>query len=238
MEVKEGTVVSLAPNAVYYNEKEMPDWVRNDHWIVKSRNNDRVVLGTNVSETHTINSPVNIAFMTPVSESGAPKIKTETMHPSCQDMQGSVLPNNGTMHISERGVELIAKYEGCRLTAYKCPAGVWTIGYGHTAGVKEHDTLPSKDAAKRLLREDLEKYAAHVNQCIQKGKLTFLPTQNQFDALTSFCYNCGVGSLNKLVAGRSAAEVADKILAYNKGGGKVLQGLVKRREEERQLFLS
>ena len=67
MEVKEGTVVSLAPNAVYYNGKEMPDWVRNDHWIVKSRNNDRVVLGKNVSETHTINSPVNIAFMTPVS---------------------------------------------------------------------------------------------------------------------------------------------------------------------------
>ncbi len=238
MEVKEGTVVSLAPNAVYYNGKEMPDWVRNDHWIVKSRNNDRVVLGMNVSKSHTINSPVNIAFMTPVSESNTPQTKTETTHPLCQKLQSSVISNNGEMQISERGVELIAKYEGCRLAAYKCPAGVWTIGYGHTAGVKEHDTLPSKDAAKMLLREDLEKYAAHVNQCIQKGKLTFLPTQNQFDALTSFCYNCGVGSLNKLVAGRSAAEVADKILAYNKGGGKVLQGLVKRREEERQLFLS
>ena len=112
MEVKEGTVVSLAPNAVYYNGKEMPDWVRNDHWIVKSRNNDRVVLGKNVSETHTINSPVNIAFMTPVSESNTPQTKTETTHPLCQKLQSSVISNNGEMQISERGVELIAKYEG------------------------------------------------------------------------------------------------------------------------------
>ncbi len=238
MEVKEGTVVSLAPNAVYYNGKEMPDWVRNDHWIVKSRNNDRVVLGTNVSGTHTINSPVNIAFMTPVSENGASGEHAQIMHPLYQDMRDTPNAGTGELRISERGVELIAKYEGCRLTAYKCPAGVWTIGYGHTAGVKEHDVLPSKEAAKTLLRKDLEKYAAHVRACIQTGKLSFVPTQNQFDALTSFCYNCGAGSLAKLVTGRSAAQIADKMLAYNKGGGKVLQGLVKRREEERQLFLS
>lgn len=235
MEVKEGTVVSLAPNAVYYDGKDMPDWVRNDQWIVKSRNNDRVVLGSSVSKTHTINSPVNIAFLTPVSESADPLVKTETMH--SQDKQNTVLPDKKEMQISERGVELVAKYEGCRLTAYKCPAGVWTIGYGHTAGVTEHDVLPSKEAAKELLRTDLAKYAAHVNKCIQTGTLTFAPTQNQFDALTSFCYNCGAGNLNKLVAGRNAAEIADKIPAYNKGGGKVLAGLVKRREEERQLFL-
>lgn len=236
MEVKEGTVVSLAPNAVYYNGKEMPDWVRNDQWIVKSRNNDRVVLGTNVSATHTINSPVNIVFMTPVSENSVTPMKTQTVHPLCHDVSNNEKTNSGERQISERGVELIAKYEGCRLTAYKCPAGVWTIGYGHTAGVKEHDVLPSKEAAKLLLRKDLEKYAAHVNQCIRTGKLTFAPTQNQFDALTSFCYNCGAGSLAKLVTGRTAAQIADKMLAYNKGGGKVLAGLTKRREEERRLF--
>lgn len=142
------------------------------------------------------------------------------------------------MQISDKGVELVAKYEGCRLEAYKCPAGVWTIGYGHTAGVNQGDTLPSKEAAKELLQKDLAKYAASVNQCIQNGKLTFQPNQNQFDALTSFCYNCGAGNLQKLVAGRSAEEIAEKLLAYNKGGGKVLPGLVRRREEERALFLS
>lgn len=238
MEVKEGDIVSLASNAVYYNGKDMPDWVRNDHWIVKSRDNDRVVLGANRSGTHMINSPVNVSFLTLVSENTAPQKEAQANTPICQPVQAAASSNKEDMQISERGVELIAKYEGCRLQAYKCPAGVWTIGYGHTAGVKEHDTLPSAEAAKALLRTDLAKYAAHVNQCIQTGKLIFTPTQNQFDALTSFCYNCGAGSLKKLVEGRDAATIADKILAYNKGGGKVLAGLVKRREEERQLFLS
>lgn len=142
------------------------------------------------------------------------------------------------MHISDRGVELVAKYEGCRLEAYKCPAGVWTIGYGHTAGVKEGDTLASEVAAKSLLKEDLAKYAGYVNACVKKGVISFALNQNQFDALTSFCYNCGNGNLEKLVNGRDAATVADKLLLYNKGGGKVLPGLVRRREEERELFLA
>lgn len=144
----------------------------------------------------------------------------------------------GAMRISDRGVELVAKFEGCRLEAYKCPAGVWTIGYGHTAGVKEGDRLPTQERAKELLKEDLTKYASSVNNCVKKGLINFPLNQNQFDALTSFCYNCGAGSLQKLVSGRDAATVAEKILAYNKGGGKVLAGLVKRREAERELFLS
>ncbi|MDE5933282.1 MAG: N-acetylmuramoyl-L-alanine amidase [Lachnospiraceae bacterium] len=140
--------------------------------------------------------------------------------------------------VSDRGVELIARYEGCRLEAYLCPAGVWTIGYGHTAGVEKGQTLPSKEAAKALLKEDLKKYGDYVNDFVSKGLIRFPLSQNQFDALTSFCYNCGNGNLRKLVSDRSAAEVADKMLLYNKGGGKVLPGLVKRREEERALFLS
>lgn len=144
----------------------------------------------------------------------------------------------GSMQISDRGVELVAKFEGCKLSAYKCPAGVWTIGYGHTAGVKEGDTLPTEEKAKELLKEDLAKYAASVNSCVQKGLIKFPLNQNQFDALTSFCYNCGAGNLQKLVEDRDAATVAEKLLAYNKGGGKVLAGLTRRREEERALFLS
>lgn len=145
--------------------------------------------------------------------------------------------NQGEMSISDRGVELIAKYEGCRLAAYKCPAGVWTIGYGHTAGVKPGDALPNQQAAKNLLKQDLKKYGGYVNDCVKKGIIIFPLNQNQFDALTSFTYNCGQGNLQKLVSGRDAATVAEKLLLYNKGGGKVLAGLTKRREEERALFL-
>jgi GH24 family phage-related lysozyme (muramidase) len=114
---------------------------------------------------------------------------------------------------------------------------VWTIGYGHTAGVKAGDTLPSKEKAKALLKEDLKKYGGYVNDYAKKGVIGFSMNQNQFDALTSFCYNCGQGSLKNLVTGRDAQTVADKLLAYVKGGGKVLPGLVRRREEERALFL-
>lgn len=234
MEIKERDIVTLSPDAVYYDGGEIRGWVKEDKWIVKSVSGDRAVINENVSGTHAINSPVCVKYLTVVGQASAPAApKAPAAAPSCD------APAPGTeMQISQRGVELVAKYEGCRLEAYKCAAGVWTIGYGHTAGVKEGDTLPSKEAAQALLHEDLGKYAASVNQCIKKGILTFQPNQNQFDALTSFCYNCGAGGLQGLVKGRSMAEVAEKMLEYNKGGGKVLAGLVRRREEERALFLS
>lgn len=143
----------------------------------------------------------------------------------------------GTMSVSDVAVELVAKYEGCLLWAYKDPAGVWAIGYGHTAGVREGDTLPSEEAAKQLLKEDLKRYGEYINACVHKGLIKFQLTQNQFDALTSFCYNCGNGSLQKLVSGRDAATIAEKMLMFNKGGGKELPGLTRRRNEERELFL-
>lgn len=249
MGIKEGDIVTLSAQAVYYSGKAMPDWVKNDRWIVKSVSGDRAILGQNVSGSNDINSPVNVKYlnMTQVSQtnntaavqssqsnaatSGGQKSKPE----SAKQPQAS---SNGEMSISDRGVELIAKYEGCRLEAYKCPAGIWTIGYGHTAGVQPGQTLPSQEAAKALLKEDLKKYGGHVNNCVKNGHISFPLNQNQFDALTSFCYNCGSGTLQKLVSGRDAATVAEKLLLYNKGGGKVLPGLVKRREEERALFIS
>ncbi|MGN1148856.1 MAG: lysozyme [Lachnospiraceae bacterium] len=224
MQIKAGEIVTLDTRAVYYNGKELPGWVKNDRWIVKSVEGDKAVLGKNVSGSHEINSPVNVKYLKSTDEA----VKATT----------AATKVSGEMTVSDRGVELIAKYEGCRLEAYKCPAGVWTIGYGHTAGVVPGQTLPSKEAAKALLKEDLKKYGGYVNTCVKKGMITFPLTQNQFDALTSFCYNCGNGSLQKLVFGRDAATIADKLLAYNKGGGKVLAGLVRRREEERALFLS
>lgn len=238
MGIKVGDTVTLTADAVYYTGKAMPDWVKNDSWIVKSVSGDRAVIDKNVSGTRAICSPVNTAYLRTRAGATAANTASETAAVKQETKTTAVPQTAGNMSISERGVELVAKYEGCRLEAYKCPAGVWTIGYGHTAGVKPGDTLPSKEKAKALLREDLAKYAASVNNCVKKGLITFPLNQNQFDALTSFCYNCGAGSLQKLVSGRSAAVIADKLLLYNKGGGKVLPGLTRRREEERALFLS
>lgn len=242
MGIKEGDIVTLSAQVVYYSGKAMPDWVKNDRWIVKSVSGDRAILGQNVSGSNDINSPVNIKYLNVVqaTQSGAATTSVQAVQSSgtIASVKQSQTGSSGEMSISDRGVELIAKYEGCRLEAYKCPAGIWTIGYGHTAGVQPGQTLPSQEAAKALLKEDLKKYGGHVNSCVKNGHISFPLNQNQFDALTSFCYNCGSGTLQKLVSGRDAATVAEKLLLYNKGGGKVLPGLVKRREEERALFIS
>jgi GH24 family phage-related lysozyme (muramidase) len=237
--IRANDVVALAAGAVYYNGKAIPGWVSSDKWIVKSIQGDRAILGKNVSGTHDISSPVNVKFLicetTHTTEKSTAAPATEKKAESAKKQSSAAA--SAEMTISDAGVELIAKYEGCQLKAYKCPAGVWTIGYGHTAGVKAGDTLPSKEKAKALLKEDLKKYGGYVNDCVKKGLISFSLNQNQFDALTSFCYNCGQGSLKNLVTGRDVQTVADKLLAYVKGGGKVLPGLVRRREEERALFL-
>lgn len=135
------------------------------------------------------------------------------------------------MKISQIGIDLIKSFEGCVLTAYLCPSNVWTIGYGHTTGVYQGQTI-TKAQAEQYLKEDIVKYENYVNN-------TGLSlNQNQFDALVSFTYNCGSGNLKKLIANRSLSEIADAILLYNKSNGKTLSGLVRRREAERKLFLT
>jgi GH24 family phage-related lysozyme (muramidase) len=229
----ENDIVTLKPSAVYYSGGTIPDWVISDKWIVKSIKGDRAVLGSNVSKTHDITCPVNVKYLI-----------YETSDTTETPVSGPVTENKqqpptgvGEMEISDVGVELIAKYEGCRLEAYVCPAGKLTIGYGHTAGVKSGDTLSSEAEAKALLKTDLKEYGRHVNALVKNGKISFALNQNQFDALTSFCYNCGPKNLEALVSGRDEQTVAEVILKYSKGGGKVLPGLVRRREEERALFL-
>lgn len=135
------------------------------------------------------------------------------------------------MKISKKGLELIKKYEGCRLTAYRCPAGVWTIGYGHTAGVTPGMKI-TQAQAEQMLIEDMAKYEKKVDK--YQSKYNF--NQAQFDSLVSFAYN--VGSIDGLTKNgtRTIAQISAKIPAYNKGGGKVLPGLVKRRAEEKALF--
>lgn len=141
------------------------------------------------------------------------------------------------MKTSTKGINLIKKFEGCRLTAYKCPAGVWTIGYGHTGKVAGKAVCQgmkiTSAKATALLKEDLAVFEKAVENC---KYLTFTPNQNQFDALVSFAFNCGTGSLNTLVKNRSAKVVSEKLLLYNKSNGKVLAGLVNRRKAEKALF--
>lgn len=135
------------------------------------------------------------------------------------------------MKISNRGIELIKKYESCVLDAYKCPAGVWTIGWGHAVGVTPGMHI-SKEQADEYLKKDVAKYEQHVSSYSQYNW-----NQNQFDALVSFAYN--VGSIKQLTSNglRTITEIADRMLLYTKANGKTLSGLVKRRKEEHDLFV-
>ncbi len=141
------------------------------------------------------------------------------------------------MKISQNGIDFIKRQEGCRLRGYRCQAGVWTIGYGHTGYVNGKnitaDTWITLPEAEKLLKDDLVRYENYVNQYVP-----FKLNQNQFDALVSFTYNCGAGNLRSLVRNRDAQEVSKKILLYNKAAGKVESGLERRRKEEQQMFLT
>lgn len=148
--------------------------------------------------------------------------------------------------VSNKGINLIKRFEGCRLEAYKCPAGVWTIGYGTTnadkaileavlgkgATVKKGLKITQKQAETLLKKSVAKKYDSKVNKYYKKYKFN----QNQFDALVSFAYN--IGSIDGLTANgtRTIVQISSKILAYDKAGGKVLPGLTRRRKAEKALF--
>ena len=136
------------------------------------------------------------------------------------------------MKTSAEGIQLIKKFEGCVLKAYKAvdTEVYWTIGYGHYGPDVHQGDVITMERATELLQQDLdrfEKAVAHAGDW----------TQSQFDALVSFTYNCGPGNLGKLVYGRNKAQIADAMLLYVKSGGLTLQGLVRRRKAERELFL-
>ncbi len=135
------------------------------------------------------------------------------------------------MKISEKGLNLIKKFEGCRLEAYRDPAGVLTIGYGHTHGVQEGMRI-TQETADEYLRDDCAAAEKNVNGFDAK----YHWNQNQFDALVSFAFN--LGSINQLTANgtRSIAEISAKIPEYCHAGGKKLSGLVRRRSAEKELF--
>ena len=139
------------------------------------------------------------------------------------------------MKTSEETLKKIKEFEGCRLKAYKPVAAekYWTIGVGHYGPDVTAGMTITEAQAMDLLRKDIAKFENYVTAT----GLTL--NQNQFDALVSFTFNCGPGNLAKLIKGRDYQQIADAMLLYNKGANKqVLKGLVRRREWERNLFLT
>ena len=140
------------------------------------------------------------------------------------------------MKISEEGLALIKKFEGCELEAYQCAAGIWTIAYGRIKEVKEGHTC-TQEQAEAWLDEELHEYQSYIDDMVEVDL-----EQCQFDALVSWVYNLGPSNLKsstllKVVNNSEYDEVPERIKRWNKAGGKVLEGLVRRREAEALLFL-
>mgnify|MGYP006320188959 FL=1 len=141
------------------------------------------------------------------------------------------------MKTSPKGIALIKEFEGLRLKAYKCPGGVWTIGYGHTAGVRPGMVITEAQAEEYLMADLIasEKYLNNLRLAIN---------QNQFDALISFIYNVGTGNfsrstlLRKVRANPQDNSIMDEFLRWVYSKGRVLPGLQRRRLAEMKLYFS
>jgi lysozyme len=145
--------------------------------------------------------------------------------------------------LSDAGLDLIKEFEGYhrslpdgRCIAYKCPAGVWTLGWGATLGIKP-GMIWTRDEAEAALHRELATFEAGVLRLV-----TVQLNQNEYDALVSFSYNCGLGALGKSTILRKLNAndrigAADAFGMWTRGGGRVLPGLVRRRKAEAALFL-
>lgn len=148
-----------------------------------------------------------------------------------QDTSGSE-----SMRISQAGIDLIKSFEGLKLEAYRDPVGVVTIGWGHTKTARMGQRI-SRERAEELLRADVSEF----EKCVSVA-LSVPVSQPQFDALVSWAYNVGCGAMrgSTLMRKLNAGDVqgaAGQFLRWNKAGGRVLNGLTRRREAERKLFL-
>lgn len=142
------------------------------------------------------------------------------------------------MKTSLAGLRLIKKFEGLRLKAYICPAGVLTIGYGSTGAHVKPEMVITAAEAEALLIKDLARFENAINRLVKVPL-----NQNQFDALASFIFNIGIGAFEKSTLLRilntgNYNAAADQFGRWTRGGGVVLEGLVKRRKEEKNLFLA
>nr|DAY76554.1 MAG TPA: Lysozyme [Caudoviricetes sp.] len=136
--------------------------------------------------------------------------------------------------IGQAGLALIKQFEGCRLIAYQCSAGVWTIGYGHTAGVHKGMKI-TQTQADEYLKQDVAKFEKYVNNP-SYVPFTDKLNQNQFDALVSFAFNLGQGNVKKMCTGRTINQIPSAMQQYCKAAGKTLPGLQRRRKAEAALY--
>lgn len=141
------------------------------------------------------------------------------------------------MRISEKGINLIKRFEGLRLEAYLDSVDIPTIGYGHTRGIKLGQTI-TQEQADAFLEEDIHEFELAIQRLVHVNL-----TQNQFDALVSFTFNLGIGSLKQstLLKKLNAGDITGAANEFNRwvyAGGKKLTGLVKRRSAERLMFIS
>lgn len=139
------------------------------------------------------------------------------------------------MKTSAEGLALIQKFEGCELESYRCSADVPTIGFGHTRGVKDGDTC-TQEEANQLLADDLEEFEGYVTKLVDIDL-----TQNEFDAMVAWTFNLGPTNLKSSTLLQKLneddrADVPHQMKRWNKAGGIVLNGLVRRREAEALLF--
>lgn len=166
------------------------------------------------------------------------------------------------MKLSQAGADLMHRYEGCKNRPYLCPAHIWTVGYGHVlyqdqirlpvvtdkpnVVVRKKYSLKPEDN-RVWSKEEIEKLFANDVASFERGVLRLVPgcvgRQGSFDALVSFAFNAGLGNLQRstirMKANRGDWEgAADAFMMWTKGGGRVLPGLVKRRQAEIALFLA
>jgi len=138
--------------------------------------------------------------------------------------------------MTDEGLALIRHFEGCKLTAYTCPAGVLTIGYGTTDGVKPGDKI-TQDMADLMLMRDVWKFEKGV-----KNLVHYDVNANQLSACTALAYNIGLGNfgnstLLRMINAGSVEAAAEQFPRWNRSAGRIMAGLVKRREAERLLYL-
>lgn len=140
------------------------------------------------------------------------------------------------MKISQKGIDLIKKFEGCRLKAYKDSVGVWTIGWGNTSHAKAGMVI-TQQQAETFLKEDI----VPVERVLNGMGVNF--TQNQFDALCSWIFNLGTANFNSsamrkyIIAKKGDVEITDQLIKWHNAGGKPLTGLKRRRVAEANMFL-
>jgi lysozyme len=145
------------------------------------------------------------------------------------------------MKVNKLGIDMMHHFEGCKLTAYQCPAKVWTIGWGNTfypdkTPVKQGDVI-TQEQANALFETVMNNFALGVKKCLTKEV-----NENQFSALVCFAYNVGIGSLQKstllkkININPNDETIAGEFAKWTKAGGKVLLGLVRRRKAESDLY--